>query len=104
MAEIKKRFPVICPSCHGELTVKKFLCPACEVEIEGRFALPALAKLSAEDQEFILQFVTASGSLKEMARIRGLSYPTVRNQLDEIIERLKNTEKTNSHQQKGEPT
>jgi hypothetical protein len=92
MAAIKKRFPVICPSCHGELTVKELLCPACEVAIEGRFDLTPLAKLSAEDQEFVLQFVSASGSLKEMAKIRGLSYPTVRNQLDEIIERLNNVE------------
>ncbi len=98
MAEIKKRFPVICPSCHGELTVKEFLCPACEVEVSGRFDLPALAKLSAEDQEFIVQFVAASGSLKEMAKIRGLSYPTVRSQLDEIIERLKKSGKNESNQ------
>jgi hypothetical protein len=35
----------------------------------------------------------ASGSLKEMAKLLGLSYPTVRNRLDETIERIKLAEK-----------
>jgi hypothetical protein len=56
------------------------------------FDLPRLAKLSTEDQDFILQFIKASGSLKEMAKLLKLSYPTVRNRLDEVIERIKNEE------------
>lgn len=61
------------------------ICPGCETGIEGLFELPLLAQLPVEDQEFIVQFVTASGSLKEMARLMRLSYPTVRNRLNEII-------------------
>jgi hypothetical protein len=52
-----------------------------------------LARLSTDDEDFVLEFIKASGSLKEMARLLGLSYPTVRNRLDEIIERIKFTEK-----------
>lgn len=48
--------------------------------------------MSKEDQEFVLEFIKASGSLKEMAKIIGVSYPTVRNRLDEIIENLKKRE------------
>ena len=48
-----------------------------------------MAKLAAEDQEFVVQFVKCSGSLKEMARLQKLSYPTVRNDLDNIIEQIK---------------
>jgi hypothetical protein len=55
--------------------------------------MPLLLRLSIEDQGFIIGFVRASGSLKEMAKILGLSYPTVRNKLDEIIERIKLAEK-----------
>jgi hypothetical protein len=48
--------------------------------------------LPPEEQEFILEFIKASGSLKEMAAILKVSYPTVRNRLDEIIEKLKQNE------------
>ena len=56
------------------------------------YPLPALASLPIEDQEFIQEFVKASGSLKEMAVILGVSYPTVRNRLDEVIGKLKSSE------------
>jgi len=62
-------------------------CRACDTGIEGRFELPPLARLPVDDQDFILQFVKASGSLKEMARLLHLSYPTVRNRLNDIIDR-----------------
>jgi hypothetical protein len=83
-----KRLPTSCPSCNNRLSVKRLRCDHCETEVEGQFALPALASASQEDQEFILEFIKASGSLKEMADILKVSYPTVRNRLDEIIEKL----------------
>lgn len=52
------------------------------------YPLPPLASLSAEDQAFILEFVKASGSLKDMAALMKVSYPTVRNRLDDVIGRL----------------
>jgi hypothetical protein len=82
------KLPVKCPSCSSELRVRSLECPACETRVQGLYPLPVLAKLSTDDQRFILQFVTSSGSLKEMARLLGLSYPTVRNRLDEVIGRL----------------
>jgi hypothetical protein len=45
--------------------------------------------LTDEDQSFIKRFVLASGSLKEMAEIYGVSYPTVRLRLDRMIEKIK---------------
>jgi len=87
-----KVLPTVCPSCGSQLKVKKLFCQACETEIEGMFDLPRLAKLSTKDQDFILQFIKASGSLKEMAKLLKLSYPTVRNRLDEVIERIKDGE------------
>ena len=65
------------------------MCEQCRTEIQGEYELPALAKLSPDDQAFMLAFIKASGSLKEMARLLRLSYPTVRNRLDDIIERIK---------------
>ena len=57
------------------------------------YTLPVLARLSGDDQQFILRFVKNSGSLKEMAVELKLSYPTVRNMLNEIIERIEKYEK-----------
>jgi hypothetical protein len=54
------------------------------IAIEGRFALPPLAQLSAEDQIFIAAFVRAHGSIKEMERVFGISYPTVKARLNRI--------------------
>lgn len=51
--------------------------------------LPPLMRLSEEDQRFVADFVMCSGSLKEMAARMGLSYPSVRNRLDDIIEALR---------------
>jgi hypothetical protein len=87
-----KALPIKCPACARQLKVRKLLCQECKTEIDGVFDLPQLSRLSAEDQDFILQFIKASGSLKEMARLLKLSYPTVRNRLDEIIEHIKKGE------------
>ena len=87
-----KKLPTRCPSCEGLLKVKQLQCENCQTEVTGLYALPELAILPKADQEFILDFVKASGSLKLMAQKMGLSYPTVRNRLDEIISHLKELE------------
>lgn len=88
-----KVLPTTCPACSSQLNVKSLTCERCQTEIQGQYELPLLARLSIEDEGFVLEFIKASGSLKEMAKLLGLSYPTVRNRLDEIIERIKSTEK-----------
>ncbi len=80
--------PTLCPSCQSQLKVKNLKCEHCETEVSGLYSLPVLAQLTPDEQDFILQFVKCSGSLKEMAKHLNLSYPTVRNLLDEIIEKL----------------
>jgi hypothetical protein len=87
-----KQLPIVCPSCDGKLGVKRLYCERCGTEIEGEFELPPLALLSTEEQGFLLKFLKADASLKEMARILRVSYPTVRNRLDTIIEQLKQHE------------
>ena len=55
-----------------------------DVAIEGRFALPELARLSAEDQVFVAAFVRGHGSIKEMEQVFGVSYPTIKARLNRI--------------------
>ncbi|MDB5453012.1 MAG: hypothetical protein JWO33_1590 [Caulobacteraceae bacterium] len=54
------------------------------VAIEGAFALPRLAQLAMEDQVFIAAFVRSHGSIKEMERVFGVSYPTIKARLNRI--------------------
>jgi hypothetical protein len=52
--------------------------------IEGNFELPQLARLSVEDQVFVTAFVRSHGSIKEMERVFGVSYPTIKARLNRI--------------------
>src|SRR4029453_5293350 len=54
------------------------------VAIEGRFEIPPLARLSAEDQTFVAAFVRCHGSIKQMEKFFGVSYPTIKNGLTPI--------------------
>ena len=58
------------------------------VAIEGDFEPPQLAQLSVEDQVFVTAFVRCHGSIKEMERIFGVSYPTLKSRLNRIAEML----------------
>ena len=55
-----------------------------EIAIEGSFELPPLARLTGEDQLFVMAFVRSHGSIKEMEAQFGISYPTVKNRLNAI--------------------
>ena len=98
-----KILPTTCPACSSELEVITLVCEQCKTEIQGRYQLPPLVSLSPDEQSFIVDFIKASGSLKEMAKLLGLSYPTVRNRLDEIIERVKQAENAYQTDRKEEP-
>jgi len=58
------------------------------MHLDGRFDVHEFLHLLEGDLEFIIRFVRASGSLKEMTRIYQQSYPTIRNRLNEIINKL----------------
>lgn len=78
-----------CPYCLARMAVKKLACTRCSTEVASDFTTPAFLELSLEQQKFAIEFILASGSLKEMAKILNISYPTVRAKLDRIIECLR---------------
>ena len=67
------------------ITVEKVRIASNDIAIEGSFTLPELARLSSDDQVFIMAFVGVHGSIKEMERLFGISYPTVKNRLDKLL-------------------
>ena len=66
------------------IVVERVRLPEKDLAIEGSFELPDLARLSADDQIFVTAFVRAHGSIKEMERIFGVSYPTIKSRLNRI--------------------
>lgn len=89
---MQRRLPNLCPSCGHTLTVRRFGCDACDTAVEGVFGLPLLARLPADDQALVVALIKASGSLKDLAREYGVSYPTIRNRLDELINQVQRLE------------
>ena len=74
-----------CPVCSNELTVTRLQCSSCDTLVEGRFTAGQFANLTSEQLDFILTFVRVEGKLNRMETELGLSYPTIRNRLHEVI-------------------
>jgi len=77
-----------CPSCASALRVARWRCPGCGVGIDGDFVPPPLARLSAEHQEFVEVFLECRGVIRDVERVLGVSYPTVRARLDAVVDAL----------------
>jgi hypothetical protein len=83
------------------IVVERVRLPGKNVTIEGSFELPQLARLDMDDQVFITAFVRSHGSIKEMERIFGVSYPTIKSRLTRIANSLEFVE-TNPTPSKAE--
>ena len=84
------RLPKQCPICQaGDLTVTGFYCRHCDSRVEGRFlAESPFAGLSPEQLAFAVTFVRCEGKLTRMEEELGISYPTIRARLHEVIRSL----------------
>lgn len=87
------KLPIQCPSCEKALHVSELQCVHCETVVKGNYELPLYMQLNAEEQDFILSFLLSSGSIKAMAKQVGVSYPTMRNKMDDLIEKIENLKK-----------
>ena len=70
------------------LLIERVSIPEKEIAVEGRFTLPELARLSLEDQVFVVAFLRSHGSIKEMEQTFGVSYPTIKSRLNRISGQL----------------
>jgi hypothetical protein len=73
-----------------KLIVKKVYIPEDNITIEGDFQLSNIASLNEEDQKFIFAFVKTHGSIKQMEATFNISYPTVKNKLNELSKKIDN--------------
>ena len=77
-----------CPSCQGNLSVAELNCPSCAIAIKGEFGFPALLRLAPAQLDFVEVFLKNRGVIRDVERELGISYPTVRARLDEVVAAL----------------
>lgn len=77
-----------CPVCSNKLKAIRLRCNSCNTVIDNEFELSKFDYLTNEQLYFIETFIRCRGSIKEVEREMGISYPTVRAKLDEVIESL----------------
>jgi hypothetical protein len=70
------------------LVVERVRIPEKQIAVEGQFTLPQLARLTLEDQVFIVAFLRSHGSIKDMEQVFGVSYPTIKARLNRIAGQL----------------
>lgn len=100
MGTIRYRAPGNCPVCGKELYIAKVSCRHCHSTLEGEFVSCKFCQLQPEQTEFIEVFVRCRGNIKEVEKELGISYPTVRARLDNVIAALGyNPEKSPREQQ-----
>ncbi len=80
--------PTHCPVCGGDLAVTRLVCPGCDTSIEGTFMPSPFSGLSPEQINFVWAFVRCEGRFNRLEKELGLSYPTLRNRLHEVIRAL----------------
>lgn len=76
------------PVCHNDLVVIRLACPNCGTALEGRFGMGRLFQLTPEQLHFVEVFLRCEGKINRVQEELGLSYPTVRSRLDEVIQAL----------------
>jgi hypothetical protein len=78
----------LCPVCGERLTVARLHCRGCSTSIEGQFDPGPLGRLTVEQLTFVETFVRCEGKLNRMEREVGLSYPTLRSRLADVIRQM----------------
>lgn len=77
-----------CPVCSNPLTITRLHCDTCDTTLDGRFSGGPFAQLNDEQLTFIEIFIRNEGKINRMESEIGLSYPTIRNRLHEVIRAL----------------
>ncbi len=88
MIEIAYKAIGRCPICSHEVKVTEISCKKCKTLIKGEFELCKFCKLNDEQRYFIEVFLKNRGNIKEMEKELSISYPTVRNKLEEVRKTL----------------
>lgn len=85
---IKYHAPAKCPVCGHNMQVTRLHCVNCNTELTGEFIPCRFCNLEDKHLQFVETFLRCRGSIKEMEKVLGVSYPTVRNMMDAALSAL----------------
>ena len=77
-----------CPYCKGDFVIKEVECQSCKTQIKGSFSANRFHMFGPEDLLFIEIFLKNEGNIKLVEKDLGVSYPTVKSRLKNIIKIL----------------
>lgn len=77
-----------CPVCGSDTEVTRISCEVCDTHIEGHFRPCKFCRLTSEQKSFIDVFIKCRGNIKEVEKELGVSYPTVKNRLEDAASAL----------------
>ncbi len=77
-----------CPVCASELAVTRLRCGECGTTIEGEFSVGRFGRLTREQLQVLESFLRSRGNLRDMERELGISYPTVRSRVEQLVQAL----------------
>jgi hypothetical protein len=77
-----------CPVCHEQMEVTRLYCRSCDTAIEGHFELGRFYQLSPDQLAFAEMFIRCEGKINRVGEELGISYPTVRGRLNDLIRAL----------------
>lgn len=84
----ERSVPAQCPSCGGTPVVVKLRCPSCSTEVSGEFSLCPVCRLPPDARRLFDLFIASRGNLKQVQRALGVSYPTVRQRIEEMFRKM----------------
>ncbi|MBO8140516.1 MAG: DUF2089 domain-containing protein [Thermosipho sp. (in: Bacteria)] len=78
----------VCPVCGKPMKVTELMCTYDNVKVSGMFKVSPLAFLEEDDMKFILLFLRSRGNLKEIERVTGIGYFTLRGRLEKLLDKM----------------
>jgi hypothetical protein len=90
-SEAKKKIVSNCPVCASALSINRLACTRCDTTIESVLPIPPFFRLPDDLQNFVMIFLRCRGSIREVERELGISYPTVCKRLDLVNALLGNS-------------
>ena len=78
----------LCPVCGERLAVTRLHCRSCDTTVDGQFEVGRLGRLTSDQLTFVETFLRCEGKLNRMEREMGLSYPTLRSRLVDVVRQM----------------
>lgn len=78
-----------CPSCGEKMVISELKCPKCDLRVKKDFSPCEFCQLSEDDYEFLKIYLRTQGKITDIEKILGLSYPTIKTKIDNLLKNLK---------------